>query len=163
MKFFTFLFNMFGANADKVVEPELPRETVEPDSDNPVHFVKASSFADPADVLAFKRCKAGGGTDQECFKVGDNAIGCWGDSTSAPVPMCALPREDWQPLGSAARGRKVLVKANGHSVVCELRDTMPHKRNIKNGAGIDLNPAAVAKLGMKPPIMIAATWQWFKV
>jgi hypothetical protein len=125
-----------------------------------VHVVKASSFADPADVLAFKRCKARGGSDRECFAFGDNAIGLWGDSTSAPRPMCALPREDWAPFGSAARGKLVLVRANGREVVCELRDTMPHRKNIKNGAGIDLNPAAVGKLGLKPPIMIAATWQW---
>ncbi len=124
------------------------------------HKVKASSFADPADVAAFRRCKANGGTDQQCFKVGDNGIGCWGDDTTADRPMCALPPEDWSPLGSKARGAKVLVKANGNSVVCELRDTMPKKANIPNGAGIDLNPAAVAALGLKPPIMISATWEW---
>lgn len=125
-----------------------------------VHHVKASSFADPADVAAFRKCKAQGKTDQECFKVGDNGIGKWGDDTTADRPMCALPPEDWKPLGAKARGAKVLVKANGKSVVCELRDTMPAKRNIKNGAGIDLNPAAVKAIGLKPPIMVAATWEW---
>jgi len=125
-----------------------------------VHKVKASSFADPADVLAFKRCKAEGKSNAECFKVGDNGIGKWGDDTTVDSPMCALPYEDWQALGGNARGAKVLVKANGREVVCELMDTMPHKANIKNGAGIDLNPAAVAVLGLKPPIMIPATWEW---
>jgi len=43
-----------------------------------IHKVIASSFADPADVRAFKRCKAQGKTDQECFRVGDNGVGCWG-------------------------------------------------------------------------------------
>jgi len=126
----------------------------------PVHNVKASSFADTADVAAFRRCKAQGKSDQECFKVGDNGIGCWGDDTTANVPMCALPREDWQSLGLAARGKKVLVTANGKQVVCELRDTMPARANIKNGAGIDLNPAAVKALGLTPPILVNATWQW---
>ena len=125
-----------------------------------VNHVKASSFADPADVAAFRRCKASGKSDQECFKVGDNGIGCWGDDTTADKPMCALPPEDWKPLGAKARGALVLVKANGREVVCELRDTMPQKANIKNGAGIDLNPAAVKALGLRQPIMVAATWEW---
>jgi hypothetical protein len=120
----------------------------------------ASSFADPADVAAFRKCKASGKSDQECFAIGDNGIGKWGDDTTTSVPMCALPPEDWEPFGSSARGKRVIVVANGRSVVVELRDTMPHKANIKNGAGIDLNPAAVAALGLKPPIMVPATWQW---
>ena len=122
--------------------------------------VMASSFADPADVLAFRRCKAKGKTDQECFKVGDNGIGKWGDDTTAPRPMVALPPEDWKPLGTRARGASVEVSANGRFVTCELRDTMPAKKNIKNGAGIDLNPAACAALGLKPPVMVRAAWRW---
>jgi hypothetical protein len=124
------------------------------------HLVRASSFADPADVQAFRRCKARGKSDRECFKVGDNGIGKWGDDTTAPRPMCALPPEDWAPLGAEARGAKVRVRANGRETICELRDTMPHRANIKNGAGIDLNPAACAALGLTPPIMVAATWEW---
>ena len=126
----------------------------------PVHRVKASSFADPADVRAFRRCKAQGKTDRECFKVGDDGMGKWGDDTTANRPMCALPPEDWRPLGAKARGAKVRVVVNSRSVICELRDTMPAKRNIKNGAGIDLNPAACAGLGLRPPVLVAATWQW---
>lgn len=126
---------------------------------NPVHQVKASSFADPADVNAFRRCKAQGKSDQECFKIGDNGIGKWGDDCTSSVPMCALPPEDWQYL-SHPRLSQVLVKANGKQVVCLLGDTMPHKANIKNGAGIDLSPAAVAALGLNPPIMVPATWEW---
>lgn len=129
-------------------------------ADSAVHAVKASSFADPADVAAFKRCKAQGKSDQECFKVGDNGVGKWGDDTTADTPMCALPPEDWQQFGNAARGKKVLVKCEGREVVCELRDTMPKKENIKNGASIDLNPAAWKALGHTPPQMRAATWQW---
>ena len=122
--------------------------------------VKASSFADPADKRAFDACKRRGGTDQQCFAVGDNCVGCWGDATDAARPMCALPLEDWAAFGKAARGRLVEVRIGGKVVVCELRDTMPRKRYITNGAGIDLNPAAVAAFGLKPPIMVAAEWRW---
>lgn len=128
---------------------------------NAVHSVTASSFADPADVRAFRHCKGEGHSDQFCFRVGDNGIGCWGDDCTADKPMCALPPEDWQEFGhEGARGKKVLVKAGGREVVCELRDTMPHKANIKNGAGIDLNEAAVKALGHSPPILLRCTWEW---
>lgn len=126
-----------------------------------VNNVLASSFADPADIRAFQRCKDQGKTDQECFKVGDNGIGCWGELTiEGTGPACALPPEDWNKFGSAASGKKVLVKANGKSVVCELKDTMPKQANIKNGARIDLNPDAAKALGLKPPFLVSATWQW---
>lgn len=135
----------------------------EPEEDNEVHTVKATSFADPEDVKKFKQCIAQGHTENFCFKVGDNGIGKWGDDTTQPFPMCALPPEDWEPKwGSAAKGRKVLVRipSTGAKVICALRDTMPHKKNIKNGAGIDLNPSACDLLGLKPPVRVTATWQW---
>jgi hypothetical protein len=132
-----------------------------------VHRVIASSFADPADVRAFEKCKAQGKTDQQCFKVGDNGIGCWGDSTKEGTgPSCALPPEDMEETWSAippsykeARFQSVKVVANNQSVFCELKDRMPHRKNIKNGAGIDLNPDACAALGLKPPVKIPATWE----
>lgn len=125
-----------------------------------VHAVLASSFADPADVAAFRHCKAQGRSDEECFKVGDNGIGKWGDDTTGATPMCALPPEDWQPFGEAARGKLVIVEGDGKSVSCELRDTMPHRAAIKNGAGIDLNEAAWKALGHSPPQLRPATWRW---
>lgn len=131
------------------------------DAPNGIHHVKASSFADPLDVAAFRRCKARGKTDQECFKVGDNGIGKWGDDCTGPIPMCALPPEDWEQFGAQARGKKVAVTANGITVICELRDTMPHRKNITNGAGIDLSPSAVKALDLNPPVMIPATWIWY--
>lgn len=118
----------------------------------------ATSFADPADVAAFRKCKAQGKSDAQCFKVGDNGIGCWGDDTTAARPMCALPPEDWKPLGKNARGAKVLVIVGYKSVLCELRDTMPARRNIKNGAVIDLNPAACKALGLTPPMKAHCAW-----
>lgn len=125
-----------------------------------IHKVLASSFADPEDVKAFYRCKREGKSDQECFKVGDNGRGVWNDDTTIDSPMCALPPDYWKPLQDKARGAKVLVEANGKSVVCELRDTMPWLKNIKNGCGIDLNPAACKALGLTPPVKVAATWSF---
>jgi hypothetical protein len=128
-----------------------------------VHSVLASSFADDADVMRFNRCKAKGGSDQECFAVGDNGVGCFGDNTNTAGPMCALPPEDmeekWGSV-SAAKHKLVLVKSNGRSVVCVLGDRMPRRAAIKNGAGVDLNPAACKALGFSPPLMIKATWEW---
>ena len=122
------------------------------------HSVMASSFADPADVRAFRRCKSAGGTDRECFRVGDNGIGAWGDDTTGSVPMCALPPEDWAAFPAPRGGTRIRVTGNGRMVVCELRDTMPHRRFIKNGAGIDLNPAACLALGLTPPVMYPVVW-----
>lgn len=126
-----------------------------------VHSGLASSFADPADIAGFKRCKALGHSDQYCFgpEGGDNGIGKWGADTTSNTPMCALPPEDWQHLSKPA-GALVLVTHDGQKVVCELQDTMPKRANIKNGAVIDLNPSAAKALGLKPPFMVPATWQW---
>lgn len=128
--------------------------------DKTVHRGLASSFADPADVAAFRAAKARGASDQEAFRVGDNGVGLWGDDTTVDRPMVALPPEDWEPFGSAARGKKVLVSCNGNEVICELRDTLPHKAKIRNGVIVDLNPAACKALGLRPPVMVAAAWQW---
>jgi hypothetical protein len=128
-----------------------------------VHHVLASSFADPADVAAFRRCKAQGKTDQQCFKVGDNGIGFMGDDCTTSTPMCALPVEDWmEKWGSKemARLKPVLVTIGGTTVTCLMGDTMPKRENITNGAGIDLSPGALAALGLEPPLMVHASWAW---
>lgn len=127
-----------------------------------VNEVWATSFADSADVAAFRHCKALGGSDQNCFKVGDNGVGKWGDDcTAGSGPKCALPPEDWKPKwGAHARHAKVLVTIGDKRVVCEMDDTMPHRENIDNGAGIDLNPDACEALGVRPPLRALATWQW---
>lgn len=127
----------------------------------PVKPIKglASSFADPADVAAFKRCKATGKSDTQCFKVGDNGIGAWGKSTVTDKPYCALPREDWAHL-THPPGTKVAVTIGSNTVICELQDTMPAKRFIKNGVVIDLNPGAQKAFGLKPPFLVPASWSW---
>jgi hypothetical protein len=135
------------------------------------HHVLASSFADPADVRAFQKWyyiyigEGKGATEATklAFAKGDNGIGCWGDTCTGPTPMCALPPEDMEERwGSidAARHRPVEVVYNGRSVVCTLADRMPHRANIKNGAGIDLNPGACDALKLKPPVMVRAAWRW---
>lgn len=143
---------------------------IAPDTDaDGWHYVNASSFADPADVRTFRACKLRGRTDQYCFQVGDNGIGKWGDDCTADRPMCALPPEYWTQFRDAARGKLVEVQPlseqgtfldPSYNTICELRDTMPHLANITNGAGIDLNPAAVAAIGKRPPLMTRVRWRF---
>lgn len=123
-------------------------------------IVKASSFADPADIAAFRRCKNEGHSDQHCFRFGDNGVGAWGHDTTGTIPMCALPREDWQEANKVG-GSIVRVSFGSITVDCVLGDTMPRRANIKNGAGIDLNPAAVEAFGLRPPILKDGfSWEW---
>lgn len=126
--------------------------------------VIASSFADPPDVRAFRRAKARGLSDQEAFKLGDNGIGCYGDCTAQThTAMCALPPEDLiERFGSVANARHALVKLTyeGREIPCIVADRMPHRANIKNGAGIDLNPAAIAALGIPVGAMVLIDWEW---
>jgi hypothetical protein len=134
------------------------------------HETFASSFADPADIKAYDQCIADGGSEDDCLAVGDNGIGCWGDSTKQGTgPSCALPpeymEEKWGSV-SAAKHKKVRVirEHSGESpmrqVVCVLKDRMPHVENLHNEAHIDLNPDACAALGWKPPIMEPVVWFW---
>jgi hypothetical protein len=128
-------------------------------------IVKASSFADLADLAAFQHAKALGWSDARAFKVGDNGIGAWGDLTARDdIPMCALPPEDWLAKwgnAASARGQKVSVTYKAQIVIGELRDTMPHRANITNGAGIDLNPGFAKAFGVKAPFMLDdVEWNW---
>lgn len=122
--------------------------------------VRASSFADPRDVANFNRCKASGKTDNQCFSEGDNGIGKWKHITAQTThPMAALPREIWRDAGKTG-GAKLQVKRNGIIVEGILGDTMPALSNIKNGAGIDLNPAFAKQLGLTPPFLADVEWRW---
>lgn len=118
------------------------------------HHGKATSFADPADVAAFKRCKSRGGTDKECFKVGDNAIGCWGDSTAeGSGPSCALPPDDmiekWGNV-KAAKHKRVIVTANGRTVTCTLKRVLRYFF----GYGVPFSKTSLAHMGEW------AHWRW---
>ena len=150
--------NWRGAKTDKALEHFA--STLEAGGSD-WQTVKASSFADPADVRAFEKCKANGGSDQFCFSKGDNGIGKWGHRTAQETtPMAALPREVWQ-RASKVGGAKLEVRYNGKIVAGILGDTMPSLANIKNGAGIDLNPAFAKGLGLTPPFLKdGVEWRW---
>ena len=119
----------------------------------------ASSFADPADVRRFNQCKARGGSDQDCFKVGDNGIGFWGDDCSSRSgSACALPPEVIDELG-LSRGSPIEVCNGDAYTIALLKDHMPHIRNLANAARIDLNPDACSELGLAPPVMALVTYE----
>lgn len=136
------------------------------------YHVYATSFADPRDVKRYFDCRARGGSDNDCKKIGDNGVGMWGDNTKkGSGPKCALPPETMIDIwGSveAAHKEKVLVECilDGYvadevlerSVVCSVEDTMPHIAHITNGARIDLNPDACDALGLTPPVMQRVTY-----
>lgn len=128
--------------------------------------VFASSFADLDDVRRFKAAKAKGMSDKQAFAVGDNGVGCWGDVTAQDhTPMCALPPDDMiAKFGSIVKARRkevvVRCRKTGREVVCILADRMPYRKNIKNGCGIDLNPAALVCLGLTPPVKHPVQWEW---
>lgn len=123
-----------------------------------IHEGKATTFADPGDIAAFRRCKAQGKTDQQCFKVGDNGIGCWGDDCTVGKPYCAISPDYWQELANP-RGAKVVVWHGEIYILCELRDTLPKVANIQNGAVIDLNSCAATALGISVPGSATVRWQ----
>jgi hypothetical protein len=121
--------------------------------------VTASSFADPEDVKAFKRCKAEGKTDQACFKVGDNGIGQFGKLTAqTEIPMVAVHKDDmiarWGSVMGAAH-RPVTVTIGGRTIQATVED------RIGVTDRIDLNPAAARQLGLTPPFLVKnCVWNW---
>lgn len=123
----------------------------------------ASSFADAADVAAFKKCKREGHTDNYCFNYGDNGVGKWLDDTSeGSGASVALPPETMEETwGSVddAHNKSVKINWNGKVITAKVKDTMPHRKNITNGAGIDLNPDALLALGLVPPVLVRVTWE----
>lgn len=124
----------------------------------------ASSFADLSDVKAFRQAIARGMSEQQAFRVGDNGIGCWGDDvTTLTIPYVAVPPDDMiAKWGSVvdAKHKPVTVEIHDQSKTCVTGDRMPWKKNIKNGAVIDLAPGAQALFGLHPPFMVQARWKW---
>jgi hypothetical protein len=119
---------------------------------------EASSFADPTDVEDFKRCKAQGKTDKQCFAVGDNGIGKFGKITAqTKTPMVAIHPSDakkkWGSMDAAAH-RFVRVTVGGRSVVASVED------QLGVAGRIDLNPAAAEELGLNPPFLKDCVWEW---
>lgn len=157
------LQTLLGVAVDGMIGPNT-RRAIEDEARNGRHAVKATSFADPADVRAFNRCKAEGHADQYCFSVGDNGIGLWGDDCSENSgPSVALPPDDmvseWGSIPEA-KHRKVMVKSVNGFVIATLKDRMPWKKNIKNGAGIDMNPDTCKALGISVPAECGVIWSW---
>lgn len=119
----------------------------------------ASSFADPADVRAFERCKAQGKTDQACFKVGDNGIGQFGKITAQThTAMVAIHKDDmiarWGSVNAAAH-RAVTVRIKGQTTEATVED------RLGVAGRIDLNPAAAKQLGLNPPFLEKnCVWNW---
>lgn len=126
---------------------------------NDVFSAIASSFADPADVVAFNKCKAQGKTDQQCFKVGDNGIGQFGKITAqTKTAMVAIHASDtiarWGSVNAAAH-RFVTVTINGKTIQASVED------RLGVAGRIDLNPAAAKQLGLNPPFLVKnCTWNW---
>lgn len=123
-----------------------------------VHIYKASSFADPADVVAFNRCKAKGETDRQCFAVGDNGIGEFGDITAQDtVPFVAVNHQmmldRWGSEQGAAH-RPVEVTVNGITFQAKVGD------RISAPGRIDLNPACAKLVNLQPPFLVPCTWKW---
>jgi hypothetical protein len=124
----------------------------------------ASEFATTSDLDAYNRAIAEGKTEDEALAVGDNCIGCWGDSTAAGTgPCCAIPPDDMVTEYGAvafAKHQQVIVTnpLNGKAIVCTIKDRMPWKKDITNGAGIDLNPDACEALVLPYGAMVPVTW-----
>jgi hypothetical protein len=120
---------------------------------------EASSFADPADVRAFQRCKAQGKTDQACFKVGDNGIGQFGKITAQDhTAMVAIHKDDmiarWGSVNAAAH-RLVSVTISGKTIQASVEDRLGVPGRI------DLNPACAKQLSLTPPFLIKnCLWNW---
>lgn len=118
----------------------------------------ASSFADPADVEAFKKCKATGKTDLQCFKVGDNGIGQFGKITAQEDEAMVAVHGDamkarWGSITGAAH-RPVTVTVNQKTIQATVED------RISAPGRIDLNPAAAKQLGLTPPFLVPCKWNW---
>lgn len=128
------------------------------------HKVWASSFADPEDVRKFRHCKDNGGTDDDCFEVGDNGVGLWEDDCSqGSGPACALPPEVMEYYFGAtesnkwreARNQMIMLRLadSDNEIVVRIKDRMPHiatleRKNRKYR--IDLSPDTITLLGKVP-------------
>lgn len=124
----------------------------------PLTTIFASDFASLKDLAAFQAAKKRGLSEVQAFALGDNGQGCWGDLTAQThTPMCAIPPETMvEMFGSkeAAKHQRIRVvdKATGLRCTCVVADIMPKRARIKNGCGIDLNPAALIQLHLISPI-----------
>jgi len=112
--------------------------------------MKATSFADEADLRAYNRAINDGFTPQEALRKGDNGLGAWNKSTVAGTgPCCALA-----PTVEGFRRHAIVRVTFGDKFVdCDVRDIAPE-------GVIDLNPDAVAALGLRAPLSVMVDWFW---
>jgi hypothetical protein len=147
----------WGPKSQEALNDELAGGGGEGGGNGPFKAV-ASSFADPKDLEDFKKCKAQGKSDKECFKVGDNGIGKFGKLTAqTTTPMVAVhPSDEKKKWGSmdAAAQRMVRVTVDNKSVEASIED------QLSVAGRIDLNPASAQKLGLNPPFTVNCTWEW---
>ncbi len=129
----------------------------------------ASSFADPADIEAFAKCKREhgywskgvwheGSSDNHCFEVGDNGVGAWQDATvegSGPCVAITL-KEITDKWGSKDAGHNKLVRIFYKGKVVQF----PVKDLLGTPGRVDLNPDACDVLGLKPPVSANIEWEW---
>ena len=147
------------AALDKALPPHAEQPQPDSTATAPLKFrCEASSFADPADIRAFNRCKATGKTDLQCFAVGDNGIGQFGKITSQDtIPMIAVHKTamvaKWGTIAGAAH-KRVRVSANGRIIEATVED------RISAPGRIDLNPACAKLLGLNPPFTVPCSWEW---
>lgn len=151
--------NVTLAALDKALPPAVPQPQPDSTPTAPLKFqCTASSFADPADIRAFLRCKATGKSDLACFAVGDNGIGQFGKITAQEhTPMVAVHKSamiaKWGTVAGAAH-KGVIVSANGRVIRATVED------RISAPGRIDLNPACAKLLGLHPPFTVPCSWEW---
>ena len=112
--------------------------------------LRATSFADAADLRAYNRALQSGRTGRQALEVGDNGIGAWGKSTVAGTGPCVA----LSPHFSGFRPGRILRVTFGEKFVdCDVRDIGPEEV-------VDLNPDACAELGLKPPVSTFVDVAW---
>jgi hypothetical protein len=101
--------------------------------------IRATSFADPADLRAYNRAVISGESPRAALAKGDNGIGASELSTVAGTGPCVAL------YGHANLGRRVKLIHGDKTVEADVRDVAP--------TGVcDLNPDACAELGLVPPV-----------
>jgi hypothetical protein len=112
--------------------------------------VKATSFADAADLRAFNRGRKAGKTEVQALSDGDNGMGAWGLSTVKGTGPCVALSPSVEGF---ARNRMVRIFYGERHCDADVRDIAP------DGV-IDLNPDACEELGLIPPVRVMVDWIW---
>jgi hypothetical protein len=126
-----------GAQNGGVGSPRMVKD------ENGYYSGRGTMFATPEDLVAYRKTGS--------LAKGDNGIGYFGGvDTTGAVPYVAVPRDVLDPTGRPDPRKRHFVEVvapNGAKKVIQVGDVLPAVRNIRNGAVIDLNPAAAKLLG----------------